>query len=245
MKNRKNIIFSGLRDGLPIGLGYFAVSFSLGIIAEKAGLSALTGFISSFLTRASAGEYGGYTLIAAEGTYIEMFVISLITNLRYLLMNAALTQKFHQRTPMWQRLLVGVCCTDEIFGISIAYDGYLDPIYTYSASAVAVPLWAAGCALGITAGAILPARAVSALGVALYGMFLAIIIPVARKDRAVLLAVIASFLCSLICNYLPFISTLSSGSRTIILTILIASVAAVLKPIDPVEDTDKSISQEG
>ena len=102
-KSKLNIFIEGMRDGLPIGFGYFAVSFSLGIIAKKAGLSVIAGFISSLFTRASAGEYGGYTTILAAGTYLEMLVISLITNLRYLLMNAALSQKFSEKTFMIKR----------------------------------------------------------------------------------------------------------------------------------------------
>lgn len=236
--NKKKIFFQGCRDGFPIGLGYFAVSFSLGIIASKAGLTPFLGFMSSLLTRASAGEYAGYTLIAAEGSLIEMFVISLITNLRYLLMNAALSQKFSIKTPMWQRLLVGCCCTDEIFGISIAYEGYLQPMYSYAATIVAGPMWAAGTAIGITAGSLLPLRYVSALSVALYGMFLAVIIPAGKKDKAVLCTIIASFALSLLCNYLPLVSTLSSGTRTILLTIVIASAAAIIRPV-PVNNEEE------
>lgn len=230
--NSKKAFINGLRDGFPIGLGYFAVSFSLGIMAGKAGLNAPTGFLSSLLIRASAGEYGGYSMILADATYMEIFIVTLVTNLRYLLMNTALSQKFDPKTSLLHRILVGACCTDEIFGISIAYPGYLNPIYPYAATLVAGPMWAAGTALGIIAGAILPIRLVSALSVALYGMFLAIIIPPAKKDKAVLIAIICSFVLSFACGKLPYISSLSGGSRTIILTIIIAAAAALLKPID-------------
>ena len=238
-KNNKTTIFiEGMRDGLPIGFGYFAVSFSLGIIAKKAGLSVIAGFISSLFTRASAGEYGGYTTILAAGTYLEMLVISLITNLRYLLMNAALSQKFSEKTSMIKRIMVGICCTDEVFGITIARKGYIEPLYPIAATIVAGIMWASGTAAGIYAGGVLPANIVSALGVALYGMFIAIVIPAGKADKAVLVAIAVSFVMSYLCSIVPYVSTISSGSRTIILTILIAAVLAVIKPVREDEDNE-------
>ena len=235
--NKKSIFLRGMKDGIPIGLGYFAVSFSLGIIAKKAGLNAIEGFFSSLFTRASAGEYGGYSVILAHGTYIEMVIISIVTNLRYLLMNTALSQKFNPKTPLFLRILTGFCVTDEIFGISIAYEGYLDPIYPFGATLVAGPMWAMGTCCGIIAGSILPTNVVSALSVALYGMFIAIIVPPAKKDKVVLISIIASFIISFICTYAPLINKLSSGTRTIVLTIIISAVAAYLKPINDADDT--------
>lgn len=234
--SNKSAFLKGIRDGFPIGMGYFAVSFSLGIIAKKGGLAPIAGFFSSLFTRASAGEYAIYTLIAAAGTYWEAFVISVIANARYLLMNCALSQKFSEKTNMLTRILVGACCTDEIFGISIAWPGYLAPAYTFGATAIAGPMWAMGTALGIVAGSVLPVRAVSALSVALYGMFLAIIVPPSKKDRAVAVAVIASFALSFICSYAPVVKEISSGTRTIILTIIISAVAALIKPVATEEE---------
>lgn len=230
--DKKKIFLKGIKDGVPIGLGYFAVSFSLGIIAKKAGISAPLGFIASFFTRASAGEYGVYSLILVDATYWEIVLISLIANCRYLLMNAALSQKFSPETGLLKRILVGCCATDEVFGISIAYPGYLEPVYTFGAFAISTPLWALGTCLGIIAGSILPARIVSALSVALYGMFIAIIVPPSKKDRAVLFSVIAAFLLSYLCQYyVPWVKNLSSGTRTIILTMLISAVVALIKPV--------------
>lgn len=231
--SRKKAFLMGIKDGLPIGLGYFAVSFSLGIMAGKGGLNAIMGFIASLFTRASAGEYGVYSLIAVDATYLEIVIISLITNLRYLLMSTALSQKIDSKTGLVKRALIGCCVTDEIFGISIAYKGTLEPLYTFGAFAISSPMWALGTALGITAGNILPSRAVSALSVALYGMFLAIIIPPSKKDKAVLISVIIAFLFSYLSSIIPGIKTLSSGTRTIILTIGIAALAAVIHPIKP------------
>ena len=227
----------GLRDGIPIGLGYFAVAFSLGIIAKKAGLSAFQGFMGSLLTRASAGEYGVYSLVSIGATLTEVALMCIVTNLRYLLMGASLTQKFHPATPQWKRILTACCITDEVFGISIAYKGYLEPSYTYGAMLIAGLLWAAGTASGIIAGGTLPDNIVSALSVALYGMFIAIIIPPARKDNAVRIAVCVSFVLSWLCAVLPYTSGISSGMRTIILTIVISAVTALLSPVSTAPGT--------
>ncbi len=234
--NKHHEIVNGLRLGLPIGLGYFAVAFSLGIIAKKAGLTVTIGFISSFFTRASAGEYGVYTLVAAGATYVELIAMCLVANLRYTLMSAALSQKLAPGTRWYHRLLIACCITDEIFGVSIAHLGYTPPVFTYSAAFISTVFWASGCAAGIMAGGMLPASIVAALSVALYGMFLAIIIPPGRKDRNVLYTLIASFLLSGLCAVAPVVSSWSSGTRTVVLTLIIASVAAWLKPIKVNDD---------
>ena len=227
----KKIFCEGMRDGVPIALGYFAVSFSLGIAARRAGFTPFQGFLVSLLNNASAGEYAAFAIIMANATYLEVAIITLIANARYLLMSCALAQRFAPGTPFWHRLLIGYDVTDELFGITIARPGSLNPYYTYGAILLAAPAWAIGTALGIIAGNLLPLRAVSALSVALYGMFLAIIIPPARKSRVVAALVAISFALSFVCNYLPGISALSEGTRTILLTVLISSAAAVLFPV--------------
>ena len=221
----------GIRDGLPIGAGYFAVAFSLGIIANSAGMNALTGFISSFLTRASAGEYGVYTLIASGAAFIEIFALSCVANLRYLLMGAALTQKFDNNLPLWKRIVCSLCITDEIFGISIAYPGNINVKYPVAATLVAGLLWGLGTASGIFAGSVLPANIVTALSVALYGMFIAVIIPPSKRDKAVALSVFASFIISTIFTRWQFTAQISSGIRIVILTVAISAVAAIIKPV--------------
>ncbi len=178
----KKAFIEGLRDGVPIALGYFAVAFSLGIAARSAGLTAFQGFFASMLCVASAGEYALFTLIGAGATYLEIALLTLITNARYFLMSCALSQRISPDMKNYHRYLVGGVVTDEIFGITIARPGYMEPAYNYGAIAVSVPAWAIGTALGILMGNLLPARIVSALSVALYGMFLAIIIPPAKKS---------------------------------------------------------------
>lgn len=228
----KKPFLAGMRDGVPIGLGYYAVAFSLGIIASKAGLTWWMGAISSFLTRASAGEYGVYSMIAVGAAYSEVIGLSIVANIRYLLMTTALTQKFREGTPLMTRIMTALCMTDEVFGISIAYPAPLAPSYTMGAMIVSTVMWSAGCASGIAAGDVLPANIVSALSVALYGMFLAIIIPPAKKDKAVMWAVAGSFVLSGLCAVMPWVSEMNSGTRIIILTILISAIIAWIKPIE-------------
>ena len=221
---KRNAFFEGGRDGLPIGLGYFAVAFSLGIVARNAGLTPLQGFIASFLNVASAGEYALFTSIQNGATYFEIALITLVVNARYLLMSCALSQRFDSKTPLIHRFLVGFGITDEIFGISIARHGFIEPAYNYGALFISVPLWSIGTSLGIVAGNFLPARVVSALSVALYGMFIAIIVPPAKKNLTILIAVIVSFIASFLCSVLPVIKDIQSGTRTIILTVFSINV---------------------
>ena len=221
----------GARDGVPIALGYFAVAFTLGIAAKHAGLTAVQAALNSFLIHASAGEYAGITLIAALAGYFEVAVMEAVANARYLLMSCALSQKFAPDAPMWQRALVGFGITDEIFGISIAVDGKLNPYYAFGAMAIAIPGWSLGSACGVILGNILPLRVVSALSVGLYGMFIAIIIPPAKKNRVVAGLILLSFALSFLFDRLPLFGFMSEGVRIIVLTVAISLGAALLFPI--------------
>lgn len=233
--NRKSAFLDGFRDGIPIGLGYFAVSFSLGIVARNAGLNAVQGFFASFFCVASAGEYALFTSIQSAATFLEIAIITLVVNARYLLMSCSLSQKFDPNAGLLPRLLVGFGVTDEIFGISFGRNGKLEPFYNYGAIAISVPLWSIGTSLGIIAGNFLPGRIVSALSVALYGMFLAIIIPPAKRSLTIAIAVTVSFATSYVCAIAPVIKELSGGTRTIILTIVIAAACAIIKPLPDTE----------
>ena len=228
-------IREGIRDGIPIGAGYFVVAFSLGIAARSAGLTPWEGFVASLLNNASAGEYAAFTLIAAHASYLELAVVTFITNARYLLMSTALSQRFSPKTGTLHRVLVGFDVTDELFGIAIARPGMVDPFYSYGAFVPALTGWSTGTALGIVMGNVLPTRAVSALSVALFGMFLAIIIPPARQNRVVLGCVVVSFLASLVFTVAPAFASISAGTRTIILTVAISSLAALLFPVSDEE----------
>lgn len=228
---RRRVFLQGMRDGVPIGLGYLAVSFSLGIAVRNAGMTAFQGFLMSWLGMASAGEYAAITVIAAAGTYWEMAAVTVIANARYLLMSFALSQRLSPDTRLIHRLAIGYSVTDELFGIAVHQPVPLDPLYSYGSYLVAIPSWAAGTALGVIVGNLLPLRVVSALSVALFGMFIAVIIPPARQNKVVLLFVLLSFLASWGASRLPLVSSLSAGTRTILLTVVLASAAAAFFPV--------------
>ncbi len=231
IENHKSNFCKGLKGGIPIALGYFAVSFTLGIQAKNVGITAFQAAVTSFGLHASAGEYIAFTLIGANANILVMVLMEMIANARYLLMSCSLSQKIPADTPMWKRLVMGYFITDEIFGASISVSGKLDPYYMFGIIAVASPGWVVGTALGVIMGNALPLRAVSALSVGLYGMFIACIIPEGRKNKIVAGVIIVSFVLSYIFSTLPVFKGISSGIKIMILTIIIATVAAILFPV--------------
>ncbi len=232
--NQKEFI-QGFKDGIPIGLGYFAVSFALGIAMKNAGLTWIDGFFMSLLNVASAGEYAGTQVILSSGSYFQMILMTAVANARYMLMSCSLSQKLDPQTKTKHRLFIGYAVTDELFGIAYSRDGYLNPFYFYGGMSASILPWALGTSCGIIMGNILPSSIVSALSVALYGMFLAIIIPPSRKNHVILILVLISFLASYICTVIPLLSQISSGTRIILLTVFISSIAAIIKPIQEEE----------
>lgn len=216
----------GLRDGIPIAMGYFAVAFTLGITAKNIGMTPIQAAVSSMLLHASAGQYAAMTVIASGTGYLEMAMTTLIVNLRYLLMSCALSQKAGSGMKAGHRMLVSHYITDEIFGIATAVEGKLNPFYNYGAATVAGPGWTVGTFLGALLGTALPDRIGRALGVALYGMFMAIIIPPAKKSRIICGIVVVSMLASYLFSVLPGVREISEGFKIIILTVAIAGFAA-------------------
>lgn len=237
MKKEENMLSNytfvrGMRDGIPICLGYFAVSFALGIAGRGVGMNAVQAFVMSLTMVASAGQFAAITLIGAGAGIIEMITTTVVVNLRYLLMSCSLTQKLSPETKLLHRLALSYCMTDEIFGLSISVDGFLRPVYTYGITVISVSGWCLGTVLGVIAGNILPALVTNALGVAMYGMFLAIIIPPAKENHFLGALVAVSMAASGLFSVLPYLRAISSGFRVIILTILIAGIAAVIHPIE-------------
>lgn len=230
----RKLILKGIRDGFPIGLGYFAVAFSLGITARGAGVSPLQGWAASFLNHASAGEYALYSLIAARAAWWEIAAVIFVTNMRYLLMSTALSQKMPEKAGTLRRLAVGFCITDEIFALGVAWPGAVSCLYLGSAFLLAAVMWATGTLAGILAGSVLPGSIVTALGAAIYGMFLAIIIPPARKNRVVAGLAAAAFVFSFLAARL--FPDLSGGTRTVILTVALSAAAALLFPLQDEEE---------
>ena len=215
----------GIKDGIPIMTGYFAVSFALGIAMRNAGLTPGEGLMMSVLNTASAGEYAGITMIVSNASLFETALMTLIVNARYFLMSCALSQKLSEHTFFGHRLGISFAITDELFAIAASRKGHLNP------ALVAIPGWAAGTVLGVIAGSALPSILVSSLSVALYGMFLAVIIPPCKGDRILRRIVVCSFVLSYLASVLPGISSISSGTQIIVLTVAIAAFAAWKYPI--------------
>lgn len=191
----------GLRDGFPIFLGYLSVSFTFGIAAKNAGISSLQAVLISATNLTSAGQFAALDIIATSATYFEMAFTQLVINLRYCLMSSALSQKLAQKMPFWHRFIMAFGVTDEIFGVSVTVEDKLSPFYSYGLMGAAIPGWTLGTLLGVISGNLLPARAISALSVALYGMFIAIIIPLTLIRKEITNTFIKSFL-----YYVPFVT---------------------------------------
>lgn len=230
--NHKIAFKQGMIDGIPIALGYIAVSFTFGILAKESGLTLFQAVLISLTNLTSAGQFAGLGIITASASYMEMAFTQLVINLRYCLMSCAISQKVDTRTSFFHRFFMAYGITDEIFGICSTTEGKLDPFYCYGAICVASPGWAFGTFLGVLSGSILPARVLSALGVALYGMFIAIIIPPSKTNRIIAGIVLVSMLAGLGLTFMPILRQISSGFRIILLTLLIAGAAAVLFPVN-------------
>lgn len=229
----------GMRDGMPICLGYIAVSFTFGLAARASGLTPLQALAMSVTNLTSAGQFAALGIIAAGGPYLELAAAQLIINLRYCLMSCALAQKLPAGTRFAHRFFMAYGVTDEIFGVGVACEGPLSPWYMYGAISVAMPGWALGTLIGVVCGSVLPARMLSALGVALYGMFLAIILPPARKNRVLAGLVALSMLASLAASKAPLLSRLSGGGRIILLTLVLGGLAAWLFPLPDQPDPEQ------
>ncbi|WP_333652111.1 AzlC family ABC transporter permease [Lacrimispora sp.] len=222
---------SGVRDGIPIGLGYFAVSFTFGIMALNAGLSIWQSVVMSITNLTSAGQFAGLGIITTGASFAEMAAAQFVINLRYSLMSCSLSQKLNHRVPFFHRLIMSYGVTDEVFGVSVCKSGELSPWYFYGLLLAAIPGWTLGTAAGAVSGSLLPERVLSALGIALYGMFLAVIIPPARDNKILAGVILLSMVCSLLFSLIPVLAGVSSGLKLIILTIGIAGLAACLFPV--------------
>lgn len=231
----------GIKDGIPIGLGYLSVSFSFGIAAVSQGLSVLYATLISMTNLTSAGQVAGLGIIAAGGTLLEMALAQLIINMRYALMSISLSQKLDSSFTTGHRLAVSFGITDEIFAVASGKKGDINRSYMYGLIAVPFVCWSLGTLLGAAAGEILPARLKAALGIAIYGMFIAIFIPPARRSAGVLTVVLFSAAMSCCFKYIPALSEVSVGF-VIIICALAASVLGAL--VFPVKDSGEKEESE-
>lgn len=225
---------NGVKDGIPIFLGYLAVSFTFGIMAKNSGLSIFQAVLMSATNLTSAGQFAALGLIGTSATYIEMAITQLVINLRYCLMSCALSQKLDSETPLPHRFLVAFGVTDEIFGVSVCKEGKLNPFYSYGLMSNGISGWVLGTFLGIVSGNILPETIISALSIALYGMFIAVIIPPARGNKILSGIILLSMVLSFLFTKLSILNHITPGFKIIILTVLIAGIAALLFPIKEV-----------
>ena len=228
--NRK-LFAKGFRHGIPIGLGYLSVAFTFGMKAVADGLSPLEALLISMTNVTSAGQFAGLPLILAQASYLEVALTQLIINLRYALMSLSISQKMDSDMNTPRRLFFSFMNTDEIFAVASSQPGKVSHWYLYGLMTAPYLGWSVGTILGAVAGTLLPVFLRNALGIAIFGMFLAIIIPPARKDKIVAALVAISFALSFACTYLPGISALSDGTRTIILTVAISCAGALLFPV--------------
>ena len=228
----------GVKVGVPIALGYFVVAFALGVQAKAAGLTAFQCGLASLFCLASAGEYVGFASIAEHASYLTIILATIVANARYFLMGCALSQRTSPSLSLGYRTTVALGITDELFGMSILRPGVFNPWFAYGIMAIAAPAWSAGSALGVIGGNVLPPSLGAALSVALFGMFLAVIIPPSRKNKVVASLVALSFLFSYLATKTPVLSECSGGSRVVILTIVLASIAAIAFPVAEDEDSE-------
>ena len=226
----KRDFLRGLRHGVPIALGYLSVSFTFGMKAVADGMTPLQAVLISATNLTSAGQFAGLPLMLSNASLMEMALTQLIINLRYALMSLSLSQKLDESMNTLSRMLFSFANTDEIFAVASSQPGRVGRHYLFGLMFTPYFGWTIGTLLGAVAGMLLPEFFRTALGIAIYGMFLAIIIPPARKDKVVAALVAISFALSFAGSYLPVVSSMSSGTRTIILTVVISSAAAILFP---------------
>ena len=221
----------GVRDGIPICLGYLSVSFAFGIFSVGCGLSILETVMVSMLNVTSAGQLAGVPIIASLGSYVELMLSQLIINLRYALMSVSLSQKLDRDIRLGDRLAIAFVNTDEVFAVASGKEGQVTRSYMYGLILTPFLGWTVGTALGAVAGNILPAILVSALGIAIYGMFIAIVIPESRKKKSTALLALFSVALSCLFYYLPALKKIPSGFVIIICASLASALFAILFPI--------------
>ena len=220
---------------MPVFFGYLAVSFAFGIMAKSLNITSLGATVMSAANFTSAGQFAAVSGIAAGMSYLELALSQLVINLRYCLMSSALSQKISDKTPFFHRFFMAFGNTDEVFALAVAYKGELTPAYYYGLMTAALPGWVAGTALGVLSGELLPVSILSALGIALYAMFIAIIIPPAKKNKIVAGTVVLSMAASFAFSSIPWLKNISFGFKIIILTVALSAIAAAFFPVETEE----------
>ena len=233
---KKQEFLEGIRDGIPICLGYFSVSMAFGLTAVLSGIPIWAAVVISLTNLTSAGQFAGMNLIAAQGALVEIGLTTLIINIRYFLMSISVSQKVDQKMTMKERMAVAFGITDEIFAVSMQRNHELTMAYMAGLILTPVLGWTGGTLVGAVATSLMPPVLSNAFGIALYGMFIAIIVPPAKEQKNVLFAVLLAIAASVACKYTPVIKNLSSGWTIILITLVVCVIAAWLFPVEEREE---------
>ncbi len=226
----------GLYNGIPIGLGYLSVAFAFGIFATNSGLGILESVFISMFNVTSAGQLAAVPIISSGGSVFELFLTEVVINSRYSLMSVSLSQKFGDSVRLRDRLIFGFMNTDEVFAVAVSKPASVSRKYMYGLIIAPFVGWTVGTLFGAVAGNILPDVLVSSLGIAIYGMFIAILMPEVRREKSTMLAVIAATALSCLFFYLPQLSKIQGGFVIIIVSVLTSLVFALIRPIDNEEE---------
>lgn len=243
--NYLNSFKTGLSDGVPIALGYLSVSFTFGIMASAGKLPVVIAVLISMTNLTSAGQFAGLNLILGGGSLVEMALTQLVINLRYALMSISLSQKMHKSVTLPDRFLIAFGNTDEIFAVASAKPGEVGKKYMLGLILLPFFGWSGGTLLGAAAGNILPESLTSALGIAIYGMFLAIFIPAMRRSRPITVVVLVSVALSCAFAYLPGLKNVSSGFVIILCALAASTVGALIAPVDQTDAPEESAAKGG
>ena len=228
---KKETFIRGVRRGLPVGVGYFSVSFGFGAMAASLGVKALDAALISISNLTSAGQFAGLTLIVAAASLWEIVLTQIIINSRYALMSLALSQKLDKEVSILGRLAIAFVNTDEIFALAMAEPGTLSTSFMMGLGSLPILGWTSGTLLGALAGSVLPLNIRTALGVMLYGMFIAIVVPPAKKEKPVLITVILAMILSCLFTWVPALKAVSAGISIVVCTVAAAALCAWLFPI--------------
>ena len=231
-----NSFKKGFKDGIPIGLGYLSVSFTFGMMAARGGLTIAQAVLISMTNVTSAGQLAGLNLMLANAPLFELALTQLIINLRYALMSLSLTQRLDEGMTTPRRMFFAFCNTDEIFAVASGQTGLLGRRYLYALMIAPYFGWALGTFLGAAAGTLLPDMLRDALGVAIYGMFIAIVIPPSKKQKSVRVCVVMAAALSCLLYYTPGLNRISSGFSIIICAVAVSAFCAKFFPIQEEEE---------
>lgn len=236
---KKKEFLQGIKDGFPICLGYFSVSMAFGLTAVLSGLPIWSAIVMSLTNLTSAGQFAGANILIENGTFIELAITTLIINIRYFLMSLSVSQKVQTNMTTSQRLAVSFGITDEVFAVSMQRKNALSPVYMAGLILTPVIGWTLGTTVGAVATSFMPQILSNSMGIALYGMFIAIIIPPARENKNVTFAIIVAIITSIAFKYLPLLSKISDGWVIIIITVTVSAIAASFFPIPTDEEEIK------